>query len=72
MTKRTVGENDVTVDENGVYHSTPPKPITIDELHTLTPHHKFAELRAKMSPEAQARSAARTKEMLDEIRKERQ
>jgi hypothetical protein len=50
----TVGGNETIIDEDGIYQSRPPRP--------------FAALRAKMPPESQVRAAARTEEMLSEIR----
>lgn len=49
----TVGQNQVWTDGEGIYHSMKTKP--------------FSELRAKMSPEAQAKSAAGTAELLAKI-----
>lgn len=50
----TAGGNETIIDEDGIYQSRPPRP--------------FAALRAKMPPESQVRAAARTEEMLSEIR----
>lgn len=51
----TMGQNQVWTDERGIHHSMNPKP--------------FSELRDKMSPEAQARVAAHTKELAESAAK---